>query len=213
MKRHLKIGLLAVTLMLHCALPADAANYFSDNQPVNPVVNAGRVQPLGEVEVVEFFWYGCPHCAAFEPYVQAWAKELPAKVKFIRLPASWNESMSVQQRLYFSLEALNRLDLHDKVLSDIHTKKQKLNTEKAIAAWAKVQKIDPKLWSDTFNSPQVQERVAYAQAAFKRFELNWVPALVINGQYVVAFTPDILSNAEQVVQQELRLLESTIEGK
>lgn len=213
MKSSLK-KLLLVLSIATCALPAHAANYFSDNQPVDNVVNPGRVQPLGEVEVVGFFWYGCPNCDVFEPYMQAWVKELPPSVKFIRLPASWNPSMVHQQRLYFTLEALNRLDLHNKVFNDIHKRKLSLNTPESIARWAVAQKINAATWNAAYNSQAVTDRVAYAQAAFKRFELSWVPALVINGKRVVAYTPDILNNAEQAVQQELRALEpSTIKGK
>lgn len=205
--------LLATLMVAACILPLHAADYFKDNQVVDDVVNAGRVQAQGEVEVVEFFWYGCPHCAVFEPYIQGWVKELPPQVKFIRLPASWNAGMANQQRLYFTLEALNRLDLHNKVLQDIHKNKIRLNSPEQIAQWASAQKINVNAWRTAYNSQAVTERAAFAQAAFRRFELSWVPAVVINGKRVLGFTPDILKNAEQAVQQELRIRQpSTSKG-
>lgn len=202
--RRFNLTLATLLITAACALPAHAANYFADNLPVDNVVNPGRVQPIGEVEVVEFFWYGCPHCAAFEPLLEDWVKELPSTVKFIRLPASWNANMTNQQRWYFTLEALNRLDLHSKAFNDIHKKRMTLQTPAQIERWAGAQKINVAEWRKAYNSQAVTERVNYAQAAYKRFELNWVPAVVVNGKRVVAFTPDILKNAETAVQEELR---------
>lgn len=204
MKLSLKSTFAALLVAGACVLPAYAANYFANDIPVDNVVNPGRVQPIGEVEVIEFFWYGCPHCAAFEPYVQDWAKQLPQGVKFIALPASWNESMTNQQRLYFTLEALNRLDLHDKVFIDIHKKHKNLNTPAQIEKWAVAQKINAATWRATYNSAAVTQRVIHTQDAYKRFELSWVPAIVINGKRVVAFNADILKNADAAVQEELK---------
>src|SRR5262245_36652276 len=77
--------------------------------------------PAGKVEVVEFFWYNCPHCNAFEPQLQAWIKKLPADVAFRRVPVAFRADFHPQQRLFYTLEALGRLDtLHAKVFHAIH---------------------------------------------------------------------------------------------
>ena len=208
MKSNFKKFSVTLALLAACSGYAHAADYFSNNQPVDTVVNAGRVQPIGDVEVVEFFWYGCPHCAKFEPAIQAWSERLPARVKFVRIPASWSEGMQLQQQLYYTLEALNRLDLHAKVFNDIHQKRQPMGTAAHISRWAVAQKINKNQWDSTFKGSAVAQRVAHAQAAFKRFELNWVPAVVVNGKRVVAFTPDILQHTEDAVALELQQLGS-----
>ena len=66
----------------------------------------------GKVEVIEFFWYSCPHCNAFEPQLEAWVKKLPADVVLRRVPVAFRDNFVPQQRLFYVLEAMNRLDLH-----------------------------------------------------------------------------------------------------
>lgn len=197
--------LLAIVLVSLAVHTAHAANYFQDNQTVDNVINPGRFQTQGDVEVIEFFWYGCHFCAAFEPQLQAWVNSLPKNVTFKRLPASWNSSMALQQRLYYTLEALNRLDLHPKIFNDISQKRIKLNTVVQIEQWASAQHINLMDWKRAFNSTMVTEQVNSAQNTYKRFELNWVPAIVINGKRVIAFTDNILHDANQEIQKELRI--------
>lgn len=188
---------------------AQAADYFKNNQSVDDVVNPGQFQPQNNVEVIEFFWYGCHFCAAFEPNLQTWVKSLPKNVTFQRLPASWNESMTQQQRLYYTLEVLSRLDLHQKVFNDINQKNIKLKTAEQIEQWASKQQIDLSDWRHTFNSTDVSQKVNAAQNAYKRFELNWVPAMIVNGKRVIAFTDSVLTDANQEIQKELDLKKKT----
>ena len=78
--------------------------------------------PPGKIEVVEFFWYDCPHCNAFEPILAAWHKRLPKDIAFRRVPVAFNDSFAPQQRLYFALEAMGLVDkLHAKVFAAIHS--------------------------------------------------------------------------------------------
>ena len=82
-------------------------------------------QPLsvekGKVEVVEFFWYGCPHCFNFEPALDAWQKKLPADVAFRRVPVAFRESYTIHQRLFYAIEAMGKVEeLHRKVFQAIH---------------------------------------------------------------------------------------------
>ncbi|TDR30996.1 thiol:disulfide interchange protein DsbA/DsbL [Hydromonas duriensis] len=197
----------AFALSLQSA-PIVAADYFTNGQEADQVTTPGRVQSEGQVEAVEFFWYGCPHCAAFEPSLEDWVAQLPKNVAFIRLPASWNDSMTAQQRLYFTLAKLNRLDLHTAVFDAIHKQRISLNTPAAIEKWAVSQKINLTKWRKAYNSEQVTEQTQGAQAAFMRFELNAVPMMVINGKYVINFTPNVLIRADQMVRQELETLQT-----
>ena len=92
--------------------------------------------PAGKVEVLEFFWYNCPHCNAFEPELAAWLKRMPKNVAFRRVPVAFNANFVPQQRLYFSLEALGLVEkLHAKVFDAIHNQKIKLDDGQAITAW------------------------------------------------------------------------------
>lgn len=204
--KHRLFAAFAALTLIGFEAPSHAADYFANGQEVDQVVTPGRVQSTGQVEAVEFFWYGCPHCARFEPLLEDWVQQLPDNVAFIRLPASWNDSMTVQQRLYFTLAKLNRLDLHPAVFKAIHERHQPLNTPIQIEKWAADQKINRSQWRSAFNSAQVTQQVDGAQAAFQRFELSGVPAMVINGKYVINFVPNVLVRADELVQQELKAL-------
>ena len=204
--KHRLFAAFAALALIGFEAPSHAADYFANGQEVDQVVTPGRVQSTGQVEAVEFFWYGCPYCARFEPLLEDWVQQLPDNVAFIRLPASWNDSMTVQQRLYFTLAKLNRLDLHPAVFKAIHERHQPLNTPIQIEKWAADQKINRSQWRSAFNSAQVTQQVNGAQAAFQRFELSGVPAMVINGKYVINFVPNVLVRADELVQQELKAL-------
>ena len=204
--KHRLFAAFAALALIGFEAPSHAADYFANGQEVDQVVTPGRVQSTGQVEAVEFFWYGCPYCARFEPLLEDWVQQLPDNVAFIRLPASWNDSMTVQQRLYFTLAKLNRLDLHPAVFKAIHERHQPLNTPVQIEKWAADQKINRSQWRSAFNSAQVTQQVNGAQAAFQRFELSGVPAMVINGKYVINFVPNVLVRADELVQQELKAL-------
>lgn len=204
--KHRLFAAFAALALIGFEAPSHAADYFANGQEVDQVATPGRVQSTGQVEAVEFFWYGCPYCARFEPLLEDWVQQLPDNVAFIRLPASWNDSMTVQQRLYFTLAKLNRLDLHPAVFKAIHERHQPLNTPIQIEKWAADQKINRIQWRSAFNSAQVTQQVNGAQAAFQRFELSGVPAMVINGKYVINFVPNVLVRADELVQQELKAL-------
>lgn len=189
-------------------LPSLAASYFENGLEVDNVVTPGRVQSEGKVEAVEFFWYGCPHCNEFEPQLEDWVAQLPKEVAFVRLPASWNDAMTEQQRLYFTLARLNRLDLHFAVYKAIHVQHKNLNTAANIEKWAVSQKINRSAWRAAYRSKQVTEQVKGAQDAFLRFELAGVPQIVINGKYVISNTPNVLIRADEMVQKELKALQT-----
>jgi thiol:disulfide interchange protein DsbA len=77
--------------------------------------------PPGKIEVVEFFWYSCPHCNAFEPSLQAWSRKMPDDVQLRRIPAAFRDDMVPQQRLFYTLEAMGKInELHTKVFDAIH---------------------------------------------------------------------------------------------
>ena len=184
------LGATALAVLLSVAVPSTARAVESQALTINTddleaVSSPGRVQSVGKVEVVEFFWYGCPHCNAIHQQLDGWAKTLPADVTFIRLPVDITEHDEAQQRLYFTLEALGRLDLHHQVFVDIHSNKKKLTSASAIATSAPPHALAPTAWRDAYNSGATKAKVAAAQAAFERFGLNGVPVIVINGRAAI----------------------------
>ena len=93
----------------------------------------GTSSPPDVVEVAEVFWYGCPHCYSFDPVVNNWANNLPDKVNFIRLPVMWNPTNAMHARLFYTLEALGKLEeVHGKIFEEMHINKKMLTNEAEI---------------------------------------------------------------------------------
>ena len=129
--------------------------------------------PADKVEVIEFFWYSCPHCNAFEPALNSWIKTQPKDVVIKRVPVAFQDSFVPQQKLFYALEALGKVDaLHDKVFYAIHVDKQALNTEAKIVDWAVKQGLDKAKFQEAYNSFSVAGKVKRAtllQEAYKAF--------------------------------------------
>ena len=140
--------------------------------------------PAGKVEVVEFFWYSCPHCNAFEPQLEAWVKKLPADVAFRRVPVAFRDDFVPQQRLFYTLEAMGKVDeMQSKVFRAIHVDKQALVKEDQILAWAEKNGLDKAKFKDTFNSFSVQTKARKATQFQEAFQVEGVPALGVAGRW------------------------------
>jgi thiol:disulfide interchange protein DsbA len=138
----------------------------------------------GKIEVVEFFWYSCPHCNAFEPQLEAWSKKLPADVVLRRVPVAFRDDFVPQQRLFYTLEAMNRLDdLHRKVFTAIHAEKQALNKEEQILAWAEKNGVDKAKFQETYNSFAISTKARRATQLQDAFKVEGVPAMGIAGRW------------------------------
>ena len=140
--------------------------------------------PADKVEVIEFFWYSCPHCNAFEPALNTWVKALPKDVVVKRVPVSFQDSFIPQQKLFYTLEALGKVDaLHDKVFYAVHVEKQALNTDAKILEWAVKQGLDKAKFQEAYNSFSVAGKVKRATLLQEAYKVEGVPALGIAGRY------------------------------
>jgi thiol:disulfide interchange protein DsbA len=140
--------------------------------------------PAGKVEVVEFFWYSCPHCNAFEPTFDAWARRAPKDVVVRRIPAAFRDDWVPQQRLFLALEALGQLDrLHAKVFHAIHVEHVALEREGAIADWVAKQGVDKAKFLEQYNSPATSAKAARVRLLQEAFKVEGVPAIGIAGRF------------------------------
>ena len=140
--------------------------------------------PAGQVEVVEFFWYSCPHCNTFEPQLEAWTKKAPKDVSLRRVPVSFRPDFEPQQRLFYVLEGMGKVEeLHKKVFYAIHVDKQPLNTEALLTAWAEKQGINKAKFTEMYNSFSVSTKVRKATQLQNLYKVDGVPALGIGGRY------------------------------
>lgn len=150
-----------------------------------------KTQPsetAGRVEVLEFFAYTCPHCKAMEPLVSRWAETLPEDVTLLRVPVAFNSNMVDLQKLYYTLENLDRLDLHREVFTAIHDENKQIFNESAIIDWAAEQGLDRQNFADIFGSFGIQSRVTRANELTKNYEVDGTPTLAVGGKYVTSPT-------------------------
>jgi len=139
----------------------------------------------GKIEVIEFFWYECPHCNAFEPALDAWSQRLADDVAFRRVPVWFREEpFGPQQRLFYSLEALGLVPtLHRKVFQAIHGDRTRLRTAEDMAAFALKNGVDPVAFMTTYNSFGVQTKAQQARQTASAYKIDAVPALGVQGRY------------------------------
>ncbi len=141
--------------------------------------------PAGKVDVVEFFWYGCPHCNAFEPMLEAWVKKLPEFASFRRVPVQFREEpFGTHQRIYFALEAMGQLDaMHRKVFHAIHNERMKLDKPAEIQAFMTKNGVDGAKFVEVMNSFGVQTKARQAKQLAESYRIDGVPALGIQGRF------------------------------
>ena len=140
--------------------------------------------PAGKIEVVEFFWYNCPHCNAFEPILSEWVKKLPKDVAFRRIPVAFNASFVPQQRLYYALEAMGLLQkIHPKVFAAIHVEKLNLAKGEAITEWIGKNGVDTAKFLVQYNSFDVVTKTQKATQLQNAFKVEGVPALGVAGRF------------------------------
>lgn len=174
-------GLLLPASVRAQGAPVEGKDYLklSQRQPT---------QDPKRLEVVEFFWYGCPHCHSFEPALQAWVEKLPPEVNFRRLPVAFREVPFVlHQKLYFALEALGLVDqLHNKVFVAMHIERNPLNTPESIGSFVAKNGVDKAKFLDTMNSFGVQGKAKQAAALSAGYRIDGTPALGIDGRYTTS---------------------------
>lgn len=140
--------------------------------------------PAGKVEVVEFFWYGCPHCYAFEPVLEPWVKKLPADVSFRQVPVAFMAQYQIHQKLFYALEEMGQLPaMHRKVFNAIHQQNKRLSSESEVIAFATASGIDGAKLGESMKSFGVSSKVNRAKQLAEAYKIDGVPALGINGRF------------------------------
>lgn len=145
-------------------------------------------QPLpttaGKIEIVEFFWYGCPHCHVFEPVLNDWIKRLPADISFRHVHVGFRGQVKLHQRLYFALEALGKeKELRARVFSALHVENRSLDSVKAMADFLAPLGVDGAKFEQAYNSFGVQTKCQQADKLVDAFRIDGVPAIGIGGRF------------------------------
>lgn len=175
------------------SLSASAGALLPNPEPISEgfdYVRLAAPQPVStgkQIEVLEVFWYQCPHCWQLEPELNLWAKTLPANAQLRKLPAVMSERWAPAAKLYFALEDLGLTGaLHGKVFDAYHVQKLDLNKPEVLGAWAAKQGVPRAKLERAMSSFSVATRVKHAERQVAAYQLEGVPAVVVDGKYVTS---------------------------
>jgi thiol:disulfide interchange protein DsbA len=163
--------------------PVEGQHYVRLSPPVAVTLSA----PDKKVDLIEFFWYGCPHCYAFEPLLDRWTRTLAADVGFRRVPVGFAAAHQIHQRVYYALEEMDLLASHHRRFFDaIHRQNLRLQTAPDITAWMAANGVDGARFETVFKSFSVNAKATKARQLAEDYKIDGVPALGINGRYYTA---------------------------
>jgi thiol:disulfide interchange protein DsbA len=184
--------LVAGTAMAQPALYIEGTHYEALDKPV-------RTADPNKIEVAEVFWYGCPHCYAFEPLLESWVGKLPSDVAFVRSPGMWNSMMETHAQIYYVEQALGSFDkTHKAVFDAFHQKRNYLETQEAVRELFVAQGIDPAAFDKAWTSFQVTSAVKQAGVRMREYGVNGVPNLIVNGKYRVSSGDAVTTQADML---------------
>ncbi len=189
-----KIAALAATLLTFAlTASAQAQQPFQVLNPPQPPDGGGKI------EVVEFFWYGCPHCYTLEADVSAWLKNVPKDVVFKRVPATPNEQWAESAKIYYTLEAMGLLEqYHGKVFDAFHKENQNLGNKRIREEWMKKNGIDLAKYAEVEKSFTVATKLQRARQMTVNYKVDGVPRVFVNGKYYTA--PEFAGGGSRVFQ-------------
>lgn len=153
------------------------------------------VQTGNRIEVIDFFWYGCPHCYAFQPALEEWIRRMPPDVALRRIPAILRDNWAPHARIYYTLESLGELGrLHQEVYHGYHAQELHMSKPDVMVQWAVRHGIDRQKWIDAYNSAEVTQKVEAAKTLTMDYNVQGTPSLVVDGRYL---TSPAMARSEQ----------------
>jgi len=202
MEFRVKRWLLAPVLALLALGAAAQTTPARDYQRLDPP----RATAAGDrVEVIEFFYYGCPVCYETEPFLSRWLASGPDYVSMRRVPALSSEAWEPFARLYYALETLGQVErLHWPVYDSFHFEDVKLNDEKVMVDWVARNGVEREKFIETYASASVAGKVAQARELLKSYDVRGVPTFVVDGKFLTSAR--LAGGTEQVVRTLDRLV-------
>lgn len=177
-------AIFAMVAALTVASPSFAQTAGKDYTLISP---AQPSEEPGKIEVLEFFSYGCPHCADFNPLVTAWAAKQGGDVVFKKVPVTFGRGAWANiAKLYYTLEITGDLSrLEGDIFKAIHNDRTNLFDAAALTDWVVKKGVDSKKFTDTFNSFGVMSKVKRGDQMAMAYKIQGVPAVAIEGKYLV----------------------------
>ncbi len=156
-----------------------AGQHYQEIKPAVPTSTTGD-----KVEVLELFWYGCPHCYAFEPQLAEWVKKKPDYVEFVRVPAVFAHNWELHARAYYAAQQLGVLEkIHQALFDAIHKQGRKVFSEEELTQFFVDQGVDAEAFKKAYSSFDVDTKTRHAIALTREYGITGVPSLIVNGKY------------------------------
>lgn len=182
MKLHKIVCSALLALLAAANSPAEEFVVGQHYQEVKPAVATSTA--TDKVEVLELFWYGCPHCYAFEPQLQEWLKNKADYIEFVRVPAVFAQNWEVHARAFYAAQQLGVLDkLNGPVFDAIHKEGRKLGSQEEVTQFFADKGVSAEDFKKAYNSFDVDTKTRRAIALTREYGITGVPALIVNGKY------------------------------
>lgn len=176
--------ILVAVLLSACTQATAEPVAGKDYHVIDPPVPTAAVN---KIEVIEFFYYGCPHCYQLERHLKSWLKQKPSDVEFRTQPAVFRESWLPLTKAYYALEATGDLSrLHEKLFAALHDQNLQISTDEALFAWVEKQGVDREKFADAYKSFGVQGKTQRAVQMTKEYRVAGTPSIVIDGKYITS---------------------------
>ena len=194
------------TLLATAPLAAATDLAFAQGGPVEgrqyQTLSQALPTPPGKIEVVEFFWYGCPHCYAFEPLIEAWAKQLPADVAFRKVHVAFRANVKIHQRMFYALEALGKeAATRPAIFAAMHQQGLALDDVKSQAKFLGNLGVDAAKYQDAYNSFGVQTKCTQAEKLSEAYRIDGVPSIGVGGRFLTS--PSQAGGGQRLPEHEL----------
>ena len=183
-----RIAWILCSYLLCLAVWSAAAEPFTEGVHYRRVTpNVPTTTQEGKVEVVELFWYGCPHCFELEPYIAKWLETKPESIEFVRIPATLNPRWLTHAQTYYALDLMGELEqIHPKLYSAIHNQRRRLGDLQSVTRFLVQQGVDEDRFLEAYNSLAVQTKLRRATQLNKQYAATGVPAIVVDGKYLTS---------------------------
>jgi thiol:disulfide interchange protein DsbA len=187
-------GCLALIAVAGFAAPAPAQEIRARQNVEYRLIETQKPETGGRIEVIDFFWYGCPYCNELQPALEDWIKRKPGDVALRRIPVILRDTWAPHARIYYTLELLGEVErLHLKVYHSYHVEELSMSKPDVMEQWAVKNGIERRRWVDAYFSPEVDARIARAFQAAKRYNVQGTPSVVVDGRYLTSssMTPTV----------------------
>jgi thiol:disulfide interchange protein DsbA len=200
-------GLLAALSFALMATTALAAGY-TEGKEYKALANPQPTSSGDKIEIVELFWYGCPHCYRLEPDMEPWLANKPDDVEFVRMPAIVGPPWELLAKAYYTAEFLGVMDtMHPALFDYLHKDKKKIVNEAELQAFFIEQGVSREDFKNTYMSFAVAMKVNNARLMTQRYGITGVPTIIVNGKYntsgsLAGSNENIIKVMDYLVKQE-----------